>query len=67
MTRTNHKKRMRIPRFHPSFPNEKEPIMKAHVWGTTERILRRNRKFWSRALGKLRRAHDKKVIREESD
>ncbi len=41
--------------------------MKAHVWGTTERILRRNRKFWSRALGKLRRAHDKKVIREESD
>jgi hypothetical protein len=37
------------------------------AWGSTERILRRNRKLWARLLSKARRAFDSEIIKEESE
>jgi hypothetical protein len=34
------------------------------AWGSTEKILRRNRKLWARLLSKARRAHDSEIIEE---
>ena len=43
-----------------------DPVQKRHTYGHTEKILRRNRKTWTRLLNKRRRALDKAKI-EESD
>lgn len=37
---------------------------KRHHFGSTEKILRRNRKIWTRLLNKQRRALDKKAAKE---
>ena len=37
---------------------------KRHHFGSTEKILRRNRKIWTRLLNKQRRALDKKATKE---
>jgi hypothetical protein len=37
-------------------------IEKRHTWGSTEKILRRNRRLWERLAAKRRRAVDKRVI-----
>lgn len=34
------------------------------IWGSTERILRRNHKLWDRLMSKARRAHDSEIIKE---
>lgn len=43
---------------------ERSIINNTHRWGSTHRILRRNRKFWSQKLGKIRRIIDKLIIKE---
>ena len=40
------------------------PVRSRHTYGHTEKILRRNRKTWTRLLNKRRRALDKKKIEE---
>jgi hypothetical protein len=59
-------KRQRLPVKHrPETPQEGEIITKRHTYGSTEKILRRCRKIWTRLLNKLRRRHDKEAILEE--
>jgi hypothetical protein len=40
-------------------------VVKRRSWGTTEKIIRRHKKMWSRALGKARRRADVVVIETE--
>ena len=40
--------------------------IKSHTFGSTEKILRRNRKIWDRLANKRRRGLDKKVV-EDAD
>ncbi len=40
-------------------------IYDRHQQGSTEKILRRNRKLWTRLLGKRRRANGKAVIAKQ--
>lgn len=42
-------------------------INRRHSWGQTEKILRRNRKLWTRLLNKCRRRVDKEKIEESKD
>jgi hypothetical protein len=37
-------------------------VMPRHTFGSSEKILRRNRKTWTRLGNKRRRRHDRKVI-----
>ena len=48
-------------RMKPSFEGEREAIQKSNTWGSTFRILQRNKPMWSRLLGKRRRAVDKEL------
>lgn len=41
-------------------------IQQRHTYGRTEKILRRNRKLWTRLLNKIRRRKDNKITNEES-
>lgn len=41
-------------------------VLERHSWGSTEKILRRNRKTWTRLGNKRRRQADKEVISVES-
>ena len=41
-------------------------ICARHSFGSTEKILRRNRNLWRRLLGKARRTNDKKVIESQT-
>ena len=50
----------------PEASNMKEPVYARHMWGSTEKILRRNRKLWTRLLAKRRRALGQRAIREQS-
>jgi hypothetical protein len=43
-----------------------EAHLKSHTFGTTEKVLRRNRKIWDRLANKRRREIDKKAV-EDSD
>lgn len=49
---------------NPEFPNGHDPIFRRYSWGSTHRIRRRHRQLWARALGKLRRAHDRRIVAE---
>lgn len=40
-------------------------ISDRHHYGSTEKILRRNRKLWTRLLGKRRRANGKETIAKQ--
>jgi hypothetical protein len=40
-----------------------DAIYKRHTWGSTEKILRRGRKLWSRLFAKRRRQLDKDAIK----
>ena len=59
MSRTKKEgKRRRIPSGKKS-EGIQSAVMKRHVYGSTEKILRRNRKTWTRLANKRRRAEDK--------
>lgn len=60
MARSNHHgKAHRKVATRPEFPNGGDAVFSRQNWGSTHRILRRNRQLWSRLLGKQRRAHDR--------
>jgi hypothetical protein len=44
-----------------------EAIQNRMTWGSTEKILRRNRKIWERLAAKIRRGLDKKEIKAGLD
>lgn len=44
-----------------------EALMKRHTYGRTEKILRRNRKLWTRLLGKRRRRLDGLAIKTSQE
>ena len=54
-----------IPKCKTETPGIKDAIIKRHTFGRTEKILRRNRKIWTRLAAKRRRANDKKKIDEQ--
>ena len=60
-------KTSRIPRIKEEIIEIKNAIIKRHTFGSTEKILRRNRKIWTRLVNKIRRRIDKKKIEEQSD
>ena len=60
----HHGKGLRRPRYKPKSQGENGAIG-GTCWGSTEKIRRRNRKMWSRLLGKRRRAQDKKEAQSE--
>lgn len=45
-------------------PAIKSAIYKRHAFGSTEKILRRNRKIWTRLAAKIRRRLDQKAAKE---
>ncbi len=47
-------------------PAIKNAIHKRHTFGSTEKILRRNRKIWTRLAAKIRRRLDQKAIEESN-
>lgn len=59
-------KRGRVVNMTPEFPGMRDCITSRHGFGSTEKILRRNRKTWTRLLNKLRRRHDKQQIEESN-
>jgi len=62
MSRSRNGKRWRTVRLRPESSKLKEPIFSRHMW---EKILRRNRKLWTRLLGKRRRAQGRRLIQEQ--
>jgi hypothetical protein len=62
MSRSHNKgKRVRIPGLKDD-PSILDTVQKRRTWGSTEKILRRNRKLWVRLSAKRRRKIDKEVI-----
>jgi hypothetical protein len=59
-------KRGRVVELAPQFEGMRDCIISRHSFGSTEKILRRNRKTWTRLLNRLRRRHDKDQIEESS-
>lgn len=57
-------KRSRIVRVREAVASVLDAVQKRHVWGRTEKILRRNRRLWERLTGKRRRRADREVTRE---
>ena len=47
-------------------PSIKAVVIKRHAFGATEKILRRNRKIWTRLAAKIRRRLDQKAIKESN-
>ena len=43
-----------------------ETHIKRHTFGSTEKILRRNRKIWTRLANKIRRRISKRIIDEQN-
>jgi hypothetical protein len=63
MARSKNKgKARRKVELRPQFSNGVDAVFSRMQFGSTHRILRRNRPLWSRLLGKQRRAHDREVI-----
>ncbi len=67
MSRTHKagKRFFRRVRNRPEASNMKEPIFSRQMWGSTEKILRRNRKTWTRLLAKRRRVLGRDAIRAQ--
>jgi len=66
MSRSRNEKRSRVPRVREETSGMVDAILKRHTWGSTEKILRRGRKLWTRLLAKRRRQHDKDAVVESS-
>jgi hypothetical protein len=52
----------RIAKVRCESPGIKEAHQKRHTYGHTEKILRRNRKLWTRLAAKRRRRLDKQAV-----
>ncbi len=52
----------RIAKVRTESPGIKEAHQKRHTYGHTEKILRRNRKLWTRLAAKRRRRLDKEAV-----
>jgi hypothetical protein len=57
-------KRYRTVKRTPESLEAAQLVYARHAHGSTEKILRRNRRIWERALAKLRRSFDKRAITE---
>lgn len=55
-------KRAKIVKSHAESPEIREAMFARHMWGSTEKILRRNRKLWVRLANKRRRVLDKLAV-----
>jgi hypothetical protein len=62
MSRSKNEKRSRMPHVREDSVSMMDAIYKRHTWGSTEKILRRGRKLWSRLFAKRRRQLDKDAI-----
>jgi hypothetical protein len=60
-------KRFRNPKLKGESPAVKSAVLDRHSWGSTEKILRRNRKLWTRLVNRRRRALGKEAIVESGD
>lgn len=68
MSRTKKEgKRTRVPDLKGESPEVREAVQKRHTYGSTEKILRRNRKTWTRLANKRRRALDKEAVEKPAD
>lgn len=54
----------RHPKLKPQSPEQNGPLMQRHTFGHTEKILRRNRKLWSRLYAKIGRRIDARAVSE---
>lgn len=57
-------KRSRMPARKPESPEVGEVVMARHIYGRTEKILRRCRKIWTRLSNKIRRSLDSRAVAE---
>jgi len=57
----------RRPKLRPRNADLFGPIVQRHAYGRSEKILRRNRKLWTRLYAKIGRRHDQEIIREGLD
>jgi hypothetical protein len=55
------------PALRPRTPDQNGPLSQRRQFGSTEKILRRNRKLWTRLYAKIGRRHDKQVVQEGLD
>lgn len=63
MSRTKKEgKRFRVVRRRTESPRVRDAVTSRHTFGSTEKILRRNRKTWTRLGNKRRRALDAKEV-----
>lgn len=60
----NNGKRKKIPNIKPESSRENWLLVLKRSFGSTEKILRRNRKLWNRLINKERRSLDKEAIEE---
>lgn len=58
----NQGKAKRRVRLTPEFPHGRDALQSRMSYGSTHRILRRNRQLWSRLLARQRRANDRQEI-----
>lgn len=63
----HHAKARRSVKCAPDFPAASDTVYRTHDWGHTERGRRRHRGFWSRVLGRQRRAWDRMLISEQGN
>ena len=63
----NEGKRRRFPKSKGESPAIRSAMENRHGWGHTEKILRRNRKLWTRLVNRRRRALDKAAIVESGN
>ena len=54
----------RRPKKRPRSPELNGPLAQRHSFGSTEKILRRNRKLWSRLYAKIGRRIDARAVNE---
>jgi hypothetical protein len=57
----------RRPELRPRTPDQSGALCQRRQYGSTEKILRRNRKLWTRLYAKIGRRHDKQVVQEGLD
>lgn len=60
-------KRTRIPELRGESPEVQAAVLARHTFGSTEKILRRNRKTWTRLVNKRRRAIGKEAVEASAE
>jgi hypothetical protein len=65
-TKKADKRGWRRVRGKPRSPGQAETVRSRHTFGRTEKILRRNRKTWTRLHSKIGRQLDKQEVQEQT-